>query len=598
MPRYYLESDIQAKPVKVRAVFAQRTKGWTYGWVSRMEYFWNAKDKNGIMRRFDVAIWDLSGVGDSDPRTEKETTISVGIGVFAASLANSDLAALASETNALGAHEALGRIKSQAAPTLQDLCAVAGTSSDTAGQYQADTAFSCLPFILSALLKAGVDVNGAVSGWGATNPLSNAAQYNRDPSVITLLLKAGANPDSTVAIDGPPLIIALKKGNASAASVLLQSGCTVGARDAQGLSALSYADPAMVEMLLSHGANPNETDANGMTILMYAARTAFPETVSLLLKAGADRTAVSSGKSMWDTGSGGKSAYDFGKDNARLKGTKTLQDLYVAGKVNMLALAANGSPEDIQANVQAGAKLDVRDAAGMTPLMIAATKNPDPAVIGVLVAAGAKLNETDLTMALTPLMHAINAKAGPSIVLALLKAGADLEVLNRVGQSALMLAAQQGASLEIVSALLSAGAKVSTIDSMYQQPALMFALGSKANPAIVSALLKAGSDLTVKNRLGQTPLIWAVQQGASKEIISMLLAAGAKVNDQDMTGQTALMLAAQPGKDSQIITLLLKAGADANLKSLDGKTALDVAKKNKAVQTTAQYAELEKATSQ
>ena len=60
---------------------------------------------------------------------------------------------------------------------------------------------------------------------------------------------------------------------------------------------------------------------------------------------------------------------------------------------DIFELAAIGTPDEVQQAIREGSKVDTRDEDGFTPLMWAATLNPDAQVLSILVRAGAKVNE-------------------------------------------------------------------------------------------------------------------------------------------------------------------------------------------------------------
>ena len=112
----------------------------------------------------------------------------------------------------------------------------------------------------------------------------------------------------------------------------------------------------------------------------------------------------------------------------------------VASADSLFDLAKSGSPAQVQAALNAGAKADRRDADGETPLMYAAVFNRDPEVIRILVAAGAGVGDRDKD-GHTALMWAARNNASPGVIFALVKAGAAVGDRNRNGATALMLAA-------------------------------------------------------------------------------------------------------------------------------------------------------------
>ena len=86
------------------------------------------------------------------------------------------------------------------------------------------------------------------------------AAYRDDVEMMKLLLAAGANVHAVTRVGAiPPLLLACANGN-----------------------------PAALELLLKAGANPNSTNANGTTALMIAAASGNSDAVKLLLDEGAD----------------------------------------------------------------------------------------------------------------------------------------------------------------------------------------------------------------------------------------------------------------------------------------------------------------------
>jgi ankyrin repeat protein len=138
-------------------------------------------------------------------------------------------------------------------------------------------------------ISKGADVK---SRFGGMTPLMYAAAYNKDPEVITVLLKAGAD---------------------------------IEARDsAHGGTALMWAatfnsNPEVITTLLKAGANVNAQDGYDYTPLMIAAsHTKNPEVIMTLLKAGEDVRVKNNL---------GRTALDYAKGNESLQGTDALKQL-------------------------------------------------------------------------------------------------------------------------------------------------------------------------------------------------------------------------------------------------------------------------------
>jgi ankyrin repeat protein len=216
----------------------------------------------------------------------------------------------------------------------------------------------------------------------------------------------------------------------------------------------------------------------------------------------------------------------------------------------------------------------------------------------LLIRAGARV-EVANALGVTPLLLACT-NGNAAIVQALLAAGANANAVLESGESALMLASRGGNAVA-VQALLKHGANVNAREGTRGQTALMWAVANR-RPAVVGVLLEHGADVAARSETrrlvfnmggnrsagsaskdtpleevalgGSTPLHFAARSG-DVESAKLLIAKGANVNETAADGNTVLIVAAHSGNGT-LAALLLEHGADAKAAPL-GYTALHAA---------------------
>jgi len=234
------------------------------------------------------------------------------------------------------------------------------------------------------------------------------------------LLDAGANPNDTGRRDGlTPLLLAAESFSAEVAPydnsvpiLLAERGANTNASDAAGYTALHYASGCMpdtntsckvelsdekrvevVKALLAHGANPNArltrvrggdgVSLKGATPIFFAAASGHVEVARALAAGGADPFALTDGKTApvhLAAGVGPPNGRDWtdGEQRKMLETTKFFvslgADLNAVGEHEWTPLhgaAYKGLDSIVQFLVEKGAKMDVFDEYGQTPLSIA-----------------------------------------------------------------------------------------------------------------------------------------------------------------------------------------------------------------------------------
>jgi len=187
----------------------------------------------------------------------------------------------------------------------------------------------------------------------------------------------------------------------------------------------------------------------------------------------------------------------------------------------VLAAAARGDAQEIKRLAAQGAKPDVRDGYGRTPLHVAAYGRHHDAM-RALVAAGAAPNalERDRYDIVT-----IAAVADDVLTLKVaLELGCSAKnVTSRYDGTALIAAAHLGHD-EVVRTLIAAGAPLDHVNNLHWTAlieSIVLGNGGPRHTATLKALVDAGASTKLADRQGRTPLELARGRGY-KEMIAIL----------------------------------------------------------------------------
>ena len=402
-------------------------------------------------------------------------------------------------------------------------------------------------------LRAGADVH-ARNEDGET-PLHRLATGGKPDGypvarVINAFVEAGADVNARDRRGRTPLhtAVVLRADVATdKVASLLAAGAAANARDNRGATPLHLAAglvrrdiDAIVSLLVTAGANLHAVDDGGRTALHVALRTDNPAVAARLIDLGADTDAQD------DSGHVANPV-----DCARFN-TATFFHLAPTGTVAGC----------IDRGADVNARFDYRlggasQPDGSTPLHFASTWARDPAIVSLLVQAGAEVNAMS-SSGETPLHVAAARTNDPATIVALVEAGAELDVWSR------------------------------GIHSSYGWTPLHIAVEGNRNPAVTAALIEAGADVHARQEEGPTPL----HDARSPEAVALLLEAGAEIEARATNSRwrqpygrdmTPLHVAAKVG-NAAVFMALLEAGADPAALDVDGKTPLDYAKEQKELQ--------------
>ncbi len=263
--------------------------------------------------------------------------------------------------------------------------------------------------------------------------LHQAAALTGNPTIVQLLLEAGADPNTRDDRGLTPLHEGATNSNPVVTAHLLAAGADPNGLDNDGYTPLHYAaarsgNGRVVTRLLGARADPLVESNDGRTPLQSALRYAAERgVVSELVEAGADEnlTPLQLSALQGDLAAVTSLLAEGADPNE--------SDAYGWGSLHFaVPLAGSGI---VSALLEAGVDPNTRAVGGATPLHLAARQATLPAVADLL-GAGADPNarDGDLEEARTPLHHAALSNDDPSVVVALVEAGADPSVRDAGGQ--------------------------------------------------------------------------------------------------------------------------------------------------------------------
>jgi uncharacterized protein len=431
------------------------------------------------------------------------------------------------------------------------------------------------------IAKKSADVNAAEAD-GST-PLLWAANLN-DLDLLARLLKAGANPKVRNQLGSTPLGEAALNANTEMIQALIGAGADPNGPGADGQTPLMIvartANVAAAKLLLDKGANPNVREKQrGQTPLMWAAAASQAPMMRELLARGAEVDAKS----------------DTDLMTPLVSGEPRAQPRPPGGITALLFSVREGCLDCVKALVERGAekgaKLDLPDPEGVTPL-ISAIFNTHFDVAKYLIDKGANIDRWDW-WGRSPLYLAVDYNTLPhggrpdqpsidetlpiDIIRVLLEKGANPNLQLKLLPPYRATGADRG-----VDQMLTVGAT----------PLLRAAKAQDA-PAI-KLLLEHGAIVDLPNNTGLTPTLVASGMGSidadtrgyfttpdveDRAIASLdlLLAHGGEINGRVGRFQQAPLHGAAFWGWNKVVDYLIAKGADVNLADNRGFTALDYA---------------------
>lgn len=210
--------------------------------------------------------------------------------------------------------------------------------------------------------------------------------------------------------------------------------------------------------------------------------------------------------------------------------------------------------------LNSGAAVNATTSDRKTALMFVAQNGNSKLAMVLLGRKNINIDAQD-SQRMTALMYAVQHK-NYDIVRMLLEHKADVNLINNLGQAALMIAVESG-NIDIVAELVCMGKAPVNLPNRDGITPLMRA-AEKGYADVVQWLISNGVDINASRspRVFETPLMRAAKTG-DIEMARLLISKGAVIDISDSTGWTALMSSLDSG-NIEMMQLLLEHGADVN----------------------------------
>ena len=459
--------------------------------------------------------------------------------------------------------------------------------------------------VVKLLLKEGADVN-AKDKDGITALME--ASIMGHTKIVDLILKEGAEVDAPANSGVTALWLASGEGKVDVMKSLLKKDADANNARSDNISALMTASvgghDAAVKLLLENGADARFADGEGVTPLMNAAENGTASVLKLLAESkSAKKDEETKGKYVDLVSNTGFTALIIASAHGHtgaieylLKDAKAdVNAMHETHVTPLMYAAASGHIDAMKLLLDVG-KVDVNEhhTNGGSALLEAATGGAGEAMT-FLLEKGAKADLVDLD-GVTPL-HAVTSKGDYDGTVALLQAlkksmskdelVAHINLPSHSGGTAVMFAAA-GGHPKCTKLMIEEGADVDAIATAtpdyLEKLALMIEEGTvdpNEDPHVdgvtgvhvaaeeghlecVNLLVEAGADVTVLDEEERTPLLLAVK-GNYGEVASALVKAGADPNTPyvDEEGESHnLLMDSIIVENADFALLLIEHGAD------------------------------------
>lgn len=422
-----------------------------------------------------------------------------------------------------------------------------------------------------------------------------------EADLVNFLILKGANIEAKNKDGDTPLHLAIKNNAIHSGESLVTFGANVFEKDSSGNTSLDLIIPKdeIWYKIMINKQTGSLKDENGQSIVHYFVRAKNEKIIDYCINE--------------------KINLDVADNNGitplmiAYEAPESYESMKIAAKLIQNEVKLTGENFDYFEKAVSTHNLVYRFEDGQTPLHIATILNHEGIVDYVLnektTITPEKILQSQDSLGSTPLHEAVRY-GRTSIAEKMLKKGANIESLDAMGNSPVLVLIPQEAQKDIYSLLISYNANLNQKDT-FGDTVLHKATLSNSDTEILDILLKANAQINERNKQGITPLALAIDNENTSHIefyakngadiyaadnngltpigramktssidVLKTLISKSNVNTKDSLGNTPLHLAVEHNAPNSFISYLLEVGADVKARNSNGDSALFIATRN------------------